>query len=257
MSQNTLNNTPELAAKIKKRRVELNLTIESAAQKAGVGTKTWYRYESGEAIRSDKIKGVCRALNWSALPTPLDDDCLFVLTDYTENSAWSDYISQVFGDAAAISFVIGSEILGDYINEALCQLASMPKGSHLGQLDFAMLTDMLPEQFLMCYDYDFVYRLKTVLFELRSQAANGPQLIAHRVIDELVLYLIVDAADFLMDCMRDDMLSCGIDIDDDWRDWIFDLFDDSDVETFLYSNWYITSDHIYHFDHWYENLFFV
>lgn len=69
--------------------------------------------------------------------------------------------------------------------------------------------------------------------------------------------MLFEAADFLMDCMRDEMLSRGIDIDDNWRDWIFNFFDDSDVETFLYSNWYITSDHIYHFDHRYEKLFYT
>ena len=44
------------------------LTIEEAASRAGVGTKTWCRYEAGESIRSDKCKGVCKALNWLSLP---------------------------------------------------------------------------------------------------------------------------------------------------------------------------------------------
>ncbi len=38
------------------------MTIVEAASRAGVGTKTWYRYESGASIRSDKVKGICKAL---------------------------------------------------------------------------------------------------------------------------------------------------------------------------------------------------
>ena len=46
----------ELARKIKLRRLELNLTIEEAASRAGVGTKTWCRYEAGGSIRQVKCK---------------------------------------------------------------------------------------------------------------------------------------------------------------------------------------------------------
>ena len=46
-----------LAKKIKFRRNELHLTIEEAALRAGVGSKTWSRYESGGSIRLDKCKG--------------------------------------------------------------------------------------------------------------------------------------------------------------------------------------------------------
>ena len=52
---------------IKARRLELGLTIEDAAFRAGVGTKTWVRYESGSAIRTDKVHGICKALRWAAL----------------------------------------------------------------------------------------------------------------------------------------------------------------------------------------------
>ena len=47
MSQKTLKGSPELAETIKRRRHELNLTIEEAASKAGVGSKTWCRCHNG------------------------------------------------------------------------------------------------------------------------------------------------------------------------------------------------------------------
>ena len=46
MNNKILKGSPELGSKIKQRRNELGLTIEEAASKAGVGTKTWSRYES-------------------------------------------------------------------------------------------------------------------------------------------------------------------------------------------------------------------
>ena len=60
-----------------------------------------------------------------------------------------------------------------------------------------------------------------------------------------------------MECMEEDMQKCGVSGLDIWKDWDFDLFDDMDIVTCLYSNDYLTDDHIYHFDHWMENQFYV
>jgi len=73
MAPRTKSGSTELASAIRERRVALNLSIEEAAAKAGVGAKSWSRYESGGAIRHDKARGVCRALGWSKLPGPKAD----------------------------------------------------------------------------------------------------------------------------------------------------------------------------------------
>ena len=57
MAQKTIQGSETLARQIKSRRNELGLTIEESASRAGVGTKTWSRYEAGESIRKDKCKG--------------------------------------------------------------------------------------------------------------------------------------------------------------------------------------------------------
>ena len=80
--QKSIKSSKELGAQIKRRRQELGLTIEEAASKAGVGTKTWFRYEDGESIRKDKFKGVCRALNWKNLPEyQAEEDLQFCLEE--------------------------------------------------------------------------------------------------------------------------------------------------------------------------------
>ena len=47
MAQHTIPGNEKMAQMIRKRRIELQLTIEEAASRAGVGTKTWSRYEAG------------------------------------------------------------------------------------------------------------------------------------------------------------------------------------------------------------------
>lgn len=56
MAPKTILSNEDLGKKIKVRRNELRLTIEEAASRAGVGVKTWCRYESGGSIRKDKCK---------------------------------------------------------------------------------------------------------------------------------------------------------------------------------------------------------
>ena len=41
-----------------------------------------------------------------------------------------------------------------------------------------------------------------------------------------------------------------------WDSWAFDLFDDMDVVTFLYSDHYLTEYSPYHFSHWLNPQFF-
>lgn len=57
MANKCIQGNDGLAKKIKFRRNELYLTIEEAALRAGGGSKTWSRYESGGSIRLDKYKG--------------------------------------------------------------------------------------------------------------------------------------------------------------------------------------------------------
>ena len=251
MAQKSIPGNPELAKSIKSRRNELNLTIEEAAQRAGVGTKTWCRYEAGAAIRADKCKGIRKALNWRTI-----SDCegpgagKSFVEGCRGHEAWSPFLAENYGDIAAASFAAGSDILLDHIREDLADLASMPAGSHIGQLGTSFLCDDLPPQFRMCYDYDFLYHMKCVLLLFRRKARHGTPMIAHSVLDELILYLCSREAMALLE-LEDDPLSEQAD------DWVFDLFGDEDVVTFLYSNFYLDREHPYHFTHWNEQCFYI
>lgn len=251
MGQKAVKGSPELAKMIKLRRNELNLTIEEAASIACVGTKTWSRYESGESIRKDKCRGICKALNWPAFPDRERSDTgdTIELGEYENHEAWSTYLVNTFGKPAAASFVIGSDILLDNLREDMEALASMPRGSHVGEISVSWLKSLFPPQFLMRYDYDFLYILLSTVTHLRAIAHMASEIIAHSVIEELALYLIVEESRFLME-------SADIEDDGGWDEWIFDIFDDMDLITFLYSDIYLSNEDTYHFDHWLERQFY-
>lgn len=248
MAQKSVGGSAELAKKIRARRNELGLTIEEAARKAGVGIKTWCRYEAGESIRQDKCRGVCKALNWKLLPLDDDTDNPFGTENYRNHKAWSKYLEENFGETAAASFVIGSDMLLDYINEDLQELSSRGKGTHIGQLDASYLATVLPPQFLMEYNYEFMYRMKTSLTDLRARAKTGADMRAHNVLEEIIYILAVEESEFLVES---DPEFCG---EEDWKDWVFDLLDDEDVVTFLYSDFYLPQTDSYHFSHWAEGI---
>ena len=155
-----------------------------------------------------------------------------------------------------MSFAAGSDILLDYIKEDMSELASMPAGSHIGQLKMSWLYGSLPEQFLTRYDYDFLYQLKCTLCKLRARAKYGASMEAHSVMEELLLYLCSEESTALIE------LSNGSDASEKEEDiyteeWVFDLFDDMDIISFLYSDVYLATDHPYHFSHWNDQQFYM
>ncbi|SDP36280.1 helix-turn-helix domain-containing protein [Selenomonas ruminantium] len=258
MSVNVIQGSNSLAQKIRQRRAELGLTIEEAASRAGVGTKTWSRYESGESIRQDKVKGICKALNWHQWEG-LDEktSTAFSIDFYKAHEEWSEYLEKRFGTIAALSFVIGSDILHDYITDDMAELARMPKGSHIGQLDCSFLSNILPPQFLMYYNYDFLYHLLTELQRLIACAQAGREIIAHSVLDELILYLCNEEAQILIEAEKGSLELKRKEWAKYSKDWIFDLFDDMDIITFLYSDIYLDSKNPYHFSHWGDVQFYT
>ena len=127
MSIRTSAGSAKLGDKIKNRRNELDLTIEEAATKSGVGSKTWSRYEAGSSIRSDKVAGICKVLKWNTLPDSDASDEIFDINEYKTRETWSDELAKTFGLGAAVSFVIGSDLLYDYIQQDLDALAKNKK----------------------------------------------------------------------------------------------------------------------------------
>lgn len=257
MAMRSIKGNQELAKKIKARRNELGLTIEEAAIRAGVGIKTWSRYEAGESIREDKYKGVCKALNWYSFIENEDDEIKeqSILDKYLNHEAWSEFLAKTYGRKAALSFAVGSEILLDMITDDLSDLSTEPVGTHIGELDTSYIADELPPQFLMRYDYEFLYRMRCTLIQLRMGAGYGNMLIAHSVMEELIIYLADnEGKEFMEACCGDELWAQEDDYDEGW---VFSLFEDMDLITMLYSDRYVEEDSMYHFRRWSEPQFFL
>lgn len=258
MAQRSIQGNQKLARKIKRRRNELNLTIEEAASRARVGTKTWSRYEAGESIRLDKCRGICKALNWRDFPDEKSDaEKKSLIEEYRDHEAWSQFLAENYGSGAAVAFAAGSDILLDYINQDLSDLATMPSGSHIGQLSTSFISDGLPPQFLMRYNYDFLYNMKCVLLKLRWRAKHGMPMTAHSILEELIIYLCNEEAQALIEvgAGADDLIDN--EEPDDSEDWVFIMFDDMDIITLLYSDEYLAEDHPFHFKHWGDQQFYM
>ena len=79
----------------------------------------------------------------------------------------------------------------------------------------------------------------------------------HSILEELLIYLCNEEAQALIE------ISAGADdlVDneelDDMEDWVFNMFDDMDIITFLYSDEYLTEDHPFHFKHWCDQQFYM
>ena len=205
MAQKSISGNSKLAERIRARRNELHLTIEEAAKRAGLGTKTWCRYEAGESIRQDKCKGVCKALNWVKLPNEDKEENVIDLENECKHEAWSKYLEDKFGKIAALSFSIGSDILLDYVNQDLEELSKQPKGGH--------------------------------------------EIIAHSVLEEIILILVEEESEFLIESYE------NLELESDWKEWVYDVLGDADIDMFLYSDEYLSADDSYHFSHWLEQHF--
>ena len=102
----------------------------------------------------------------------------------------------------------------------------------------------------MNYDYEFLYAMKSHLINLRSVAKSGKKIVAHSVLDEILLVLVADESEFLIEN------NSKIEVEPGWKEWAYDILGDADVDMYLYSNTYLAPNNGYHFSHWLDEQFY-
>lgn len=109
MTPKTLVGSKKLGEKIRARWLELDLTIEEVALRAGIGTKTWRRYEAGGIHSDGQAKGICKALNWRDM-ADLSEEAgdPFLLQKRKEHETGPEFLKERFGTQAAETFAMGS-----------------------------------------------------------------------------------------------------------------------------------------------------
>lgn len=255
-----------LAETIRARREEWEMEIEEAAMFAGVEPDVWEKYETdGTVLTKEDCEGICRALHWLYLSTDgKKPEGWFDVEEMQKRDTWSKDIECRFGQAEALSLAVGLSMLKDRLNVTIEKMSKMPKGTHIGELDYEQdddlllceLTDYLPQQFLMRYDYDFLISMKNVLLHLCEKIQADDTIFAHSVMEELIIKVAVDlSADLIQDI--------GIPVQENFNEWYYDLFDDCDIDMFLFDDShpaYIGEedrDWPYHFDNWTKKIFYT
>ena len=169
-----------------------------------------------------------------------------MIGEHKGHEAWSQFLADNYGVKAAVSFAVGSDVLLDYIEQDLSDLASMPVGSHIGQLNTSFIKRWIfLHKFLMRYTYDFLYQMKCTLVHLRQKFKYwGGMVKAHTVMEELIIYLCNEEAMAFMEVSDERVATDSKNLGYS-EDWVFDMFDDEDIITFLYSNSNLEEDHPY------------
>lgn len=193
-----------------------------------------------------------------------------------ESDTWSPTLAEQAGEIAAASFCFGSDLLFDLIKDSMRDAIDCPNGTALSDIKYVsfanVLADMLPKQFARCYDLSFLVQMKGVLENLRASIPRAKNRVcAHTVMEEVILYLIMKISEDIggvydlyssddnheisnennEDSMQDE------DFDHILDTWVFDVFNDADIITYLYSDINLPEEHAYHFSHWREPRFYI
>ena len=197
------------------------------------------------------------------------------LSEYKALKGWSAFLEDNFGTLSAILFAAGSDLLLDALEHEMHELSRMPIRSHVGQINSSVLKDNLPQQFMTRFDYDFLYKFRSELIDMRMRAMDGLSIIAHSVAQELIIYISNDMGKIATESDENvkklitdhkliyDKLSFEMDDEDLDKmkfydeDWLFTLCGDADILSELYSGRAVAKGNAYHFKHWFEEQFFT
>lgn len=181
-----------------------------------------------------------------------------------EEAAWSETLCKQEGETAAANFAYASEILLDLIKMGIEEveeaLANKSNKNipivNLSGLNYAdAIVESLPQQFVDRYNLAFLHDMRDALSVLQRNFHDEKEAVyAHTVMEEILLYLIMEYSDVMMDVYG---FSEADDEEGVLNVWAFNVMDDMDVVTWLYCGNYIDENHSYHFNNWMKQQFYV
>ena len=252
MSQFSVQSNTDLGYRMRERRQELGLTIEAAARRAGVGTKTWYRYEAGEPIRRDKYQGVCQALGWSTLPIGEDGEKIeWTLSAFQNDEYWCPQIAYAYGDDAAVCIVVGARQVKQMIEDTLETLMKKPRETHIGEVSETGFAKWMPAEYMMRYDYAFMYELRNTLNNVLSRLNDGKSIWDVRpqtTAEEILYYIMSQVGTWIFE--HEWVPAKEFDRDG----WIFKFFEGQDIKDALYSGRPVYHHTMYDFNEWFDEF---
>lgn len=182
---------------------------------------------------------------------------------------WSPNLAQRFGALSALSFAFGAQLLHDDIMNDIEELEAKGEGATLRDVSCGIMEVYLPPKYMDRYDLPFLQKMLDALDHLVERAASGDVLIAHKPIEEILMRNIAIEADEFVSLMADEenpdekWASWNEEFNarrdkDFWTEWPYYIFDDDDVEFFLYDSdcsWIEVKD--YQFENWFTPTFYL
>lgn len=248
--------SPDFGWMIRDRRVEMGKTVGDMARLAGVSEATWRNYENGySSPRSDKLPGVLAALQWDqfAEEESLEASGLFPPTwDVSREDmgdTYSELLEGTIGETGARTFALGVMVLRGVLSDDINQLSTLPRGSHLGMVDFSPTAASLPRPWLTRYDYEFVThflcRIEEFVARLVIYPSVEPQPLVWCVADVLALRCIFTTGCFVAHTAGEDLL-------EDIQKWQTALAEaDEIVQQIFSANFFPDPESYLHFDNWF------
>lgn len=269
---------PGIEQAIRARRVEMDASIPDIARRAGVSAQTWRNYESGRTrVRGDKVYGVWTALGWwpesvfDGLTTsssawtdgpdedgfdPFEDDLAAASlpswshAEAQADGSWSPLLSASLGEDCARCFSVGVDLYRGLVGEDVGQLAGMPRGTHLGQLEESWIGGALPHAWTTRYDHEFCYHLLTLAEDFCARLVTHPigsgDPLVRSVAEELVLHHVLNLGHIVGS-------SQGHPEADQWEQWFEELAGRPEDIGLLYaSNLFPDADSPVHVSHWFD-----
>lgn len=181
-----------------------------------------------------------------------------------EEAAWSKALCRQEGELAAANFAHTSETLLDEIKMGIEEVEEALANKsdknipivELSGLNYAdAIVESLPQQFVDRYNLAFLRDMGDALSVLQRNFHDEKEAVyEHTVMEEILLYLIMEYSDVMMDVYG---FSEADDEEGVLNVWAFNVMDDMDVVTWLYCGHYIDENHSYHFNNWMKRQFYV
>ncbi len=170
-------------------------------------------------------------------------------------NSYSPLLVDTVGVDAARTFALGADVLRDAILENIREMAVLPRGTHLAQLEESAIADALPMRWEMSYDYDFVFHLYTQAETLCDRLVVHPvstgEPLVRCVADVVILQRILHVGGMIAGAQGHDTVSEHI------PQWFHALAGSADVDIMhaLFAlNYQPGPDEVFHVTHWFDEF---
>jgi len=166
---------------IKRMREELGWSLHGFSDAICISMRTILRFENGEfdetSYDANTIIYIYKMLDFYAnnLPKRSMENYIYHQDSFFDYMSGITYIRGKYGNLASYAITIGFPLVEEKLDKIIDIMKGYPSGTHIGQIKNDLITnDFLPSQFIMCYDYNFFFRLRDRLERIKRGRTSSP-----------------------------------------------------------------------------------